>query len=78
VRRGILLTPAEIRRRGFAALCDRLGVAGAFAYLHEIQGGRGDYTRERRKLLAEHTVDGIVARLRRRSPRTPRRRRSPA
>ena len=56
MKRGTLLTPVELRRRGFAALCDRLGVAGALAYLQEFQTGNGDYTRERRRLLAEQTV----------------------
>ena len=67
MKRGTLATPVEIRQQGFAALCDRLGVAGALAYLQDLQTGRGDYTSERRRLLANQTVDAIVARVQRRS-----------
>ena len=69
---GIWLSPSEVRREGFSALCDSLGVAGAFEYLRQLLPGRGNYTAERTRLIADEKLPAIAARIkqaRRRSRR---------
>jgi hypothetical protein len=45
------LAPAELRRLGFAALCEKLGVAGAVRFIQQFEVPSGDYTRERAQIL---------------------------
>ncbi len=40
-----------------------LGAAGAVNFLRQFEGGSGDYTREREKLLDGITIDEIAARI---------------
>lgn len=51
----------EIRREGWSALTERLGVAGAIRFLMQYDPGRGDYTEERRVLFADLTIDDALA-----------------
>ena len=51
--------PAEIERLGFAALCERLGVADALRFVQQFDLGRGDYTREREEFLKKDTLDSL-------------------
>lgn len=55
--------PIEIREEGFRVLVKGLGAAGAVNFLRQFEGGSGDYTREREKLLNGITIDEIVARI---------------
>lgn len=57
-------TAVEITRDGFAALCDKLGMADAIRFIQLFDLGHGDYTSERTKLFAGETVDSLVARIR--------------
>ena len=59
-------TAEEIRRTGFEALVEALGSAGALRFVQQLEGGRGDYTRDRHQWLGDSTVDEIVARIKRR------------
>lgn len=58
------LSPADIRREGWAALTERLGVAGAMRFLMEYDPGRGDYTRERGPLFADLTLEDATRSIR--------------
>jgi hypothetical protein len=45
------LTLYEIRTIGFEALLRELGPAGAIRFIQQYESGRGDYTRNRKKLF---------------------------
>jgi hypothetical protein len=50
------MTGEQIRLRGLAALQRELGRAGLVRFLQHFERGDGDYTRERRGLLAGLTM----------------------
>lgn len=58
------LSNYEIRREGWKALTDRLGVSGAMRFMMQYDPGNGDYTEERRVLLSELTLDEALRRMR--------------
>jgi hypothetical protein len=58
-------TGEQIRVRGLAALRRELGRAGLIRFLSHYEAGAGDYTRERRQLLADLTMDQLRQRTRR-------------
>ena len=58
-------TLSEIRERGFTLLCEHLGVANALRFIGQYELGQGDYTRERRELFKDKTVEEIVREIRR-------------
>ena len=55
------LSAYELRREGWIALTERLGVSGAIRFLMQYDPGRGDYTVERREIHADLTLDQAVA-----------------
>jgi hypothetical protein len=55
------LSAYELRREGWIALTERLGVSGAIRFLMQYDPGHGDYTIERREILADLTLDQAVA-----------------
>ena len=55
------LDPNEVRIRGVRALRRELGPAGMVQFLPQLTHGRGDYTKERNKILDTYTVDQIFA-----------------
>ncbi|HEY3321267.1 MAG TPA: hypothetical protein VGP72_12425 [Planctomycetota bacterium] len=60
----------EVRERGLRALARELGPAGLIRFMQQYQTGSGDYTKQRKKLLAGDTMKSIAAKLRRkRKPR---------
>jgi hypothetical protein len=59
------LSTYELRREGWKALTERLGVSGAMRFLMQYDPGHGDYTLERRDLFAGTTVDQAVEEIRR-------------
>ncbi len=56
----------EIREEGFRVLVEGLGAVGATHFLRQFEGGSGDYTRDREKLLDGATIDEVVERIRKR------------
>jgi len=58
------LSAYEIRAEGWRALTERLGVSGAIRFLMQYDPGRGDYTAERREILADLTLDEALRRVR--------------
>ena len=55
----VMRAPVEIERLGFAALCDRLGMADALRFLQQFDLGHGDYTKEREQLFKQDTVESL-------------------
>ncbi len=49
----------EIRTIGFEALLRELGPAGAIRFIQQYETGRGDYTRDRKKLLPKKSIREI-------------------
>ena len=54
------LSVDKVRSRGVRALVRALGPAGMVQFMQQFRHGRGDYTKERHRLLAGLTVDQIV------------------
>jgi hypothetical protein len=57
-----------LRREGWIALTERLGVAGAIRFLMQYDPGHGDYTAERREIFANLTLDQALAEIKARHP----------
>ncbi len=47
---------AELRKQGYQALVDSLGVVGMLRFLQQLEVGHGDYTAERHQWLDELTL----------------------
>lgn len=60
VRTGSKLSNYEIRREGWKALTERLGVSGAVRFLMQYDPGMGDYSQERREILADLSWDEAI------------------
>ena len=60
---GARMSDYEIRREGWKALTERLGVSGAIRFLTQYDAGAGDYTRERRELFGGLTLDEALRRI---------------
>lgn len=58
------LSTQEIRREGWKALTERLGIAGAMRFMMQYDAGAGDYTEERHELFADLTLDEALRRIR--------------
>ena len=58
------LSDYAIRREGWRALTERLGISGAIRFLMQYDPGESDYTREREGILAGITLDEAVRRMR--------------
>ena len=56
----MLHTIDKIRRIGWQALVEKLGVAGAILFILEHEKGYGNYTKERRKMLNGKSLDDIL------------------
>jgi hypothetical protein len=61
------LSAYELRREGWIALTERLGVSGAIRFLMQYDPGHGDYTEERREIFASLTLDQALAEIKARS-----------
>ncbi|MEH2374464.1 hypothetical protein [Nostoc sp.] len=47
----------EIKQQGYKALIDALGVAGTLRFLHQLEVGYGDYTKEHHECLDQLTIN---------------------
>jgi hypothetical protein len=59
----------ELRREGWKALTERLGISGAMRFLMQYDPGHGDYTEERRDLFRDLSLDDVLAGIRERPER---------
>lgn len=64
-----VLSACELRREGWIALTERLGVSGAIRFLQQYDPGHGDYSLERHELLADLTLDDAISEMGKRSAR---------
>jgi hypothetical protein len=71
----VRLTNAEIRARGWEALIEKLGPSGALRFAMQTERGQGDYAGRRHRLLGGLSVNQLLARMRRRTAPSDRRRR---
>lgn len=53
-------TFAEIKTMGWRALVKELGYSGATKFILLYEKGEGDYTKERKKLFKDITIEDIV------------------
>jgi hypothetical protein len=58
------LNPAELRSAGCKALADALGPLGMARFLRQFEQGNGDYTRDRKKLLGNQSLQFVTRRIR--------------
>jgi hypothetical protein len=54
-RRPLMMTPIELRQKGYQILVEHLGITDTIRFLQQMGWGRGDYTKEREKLLQAAT-----------------------
>ncbi len=62
------LSDYEIRREGWRALTERLGISGAMRFMMQYDPGHGDYTRERHEILSDMDLDEALRRMQGESP----------
>lgn len=55
----------SIRERGVKVLTRELGAAGMVQFMQQLQSGKGDYTKDRHKILGGLKVSQVVAEIRR-------------
>ncbi len=53
-------TLPEIKTKGWLALVKELGYAGATKFILLYEAGQGDYTKERKELFKDITIDEII------------------
>ena len=58
------LTPVEIQKAGWEALKNQLGLVGALRFLLQYEKGERDYTKLRRELFKDETVESLIDRMR--------------
>jgi len=58
------LTPVELQKAGWEALKKQLGLVGAMKFLLQYEKGEGDYTKLRRELFKDETVESLIDRMR--------------
>jgi hypothetical protein len=49
---GKYLPLREVQKLGFSALVEKIGLADTMRFLGQFESGSGDYTKERREILA--------------------------
>ena len=58
-----MTTPAELRKAGWDALKERLGIPEALRFLLQYEKGEGDYTELRRELYKDETMESLIERM---------------
>lgn len=59
----MVITLEEIRKKGYKALEEALGIVGMIRFLQQFETGSGDYTKDRKKWLDPLSIDEIVEKL---------------
>lgn len=55
------LTPIELQKKGMQVLMRELGYPDAIRFMLQFRRGAGDYTKERKGLLAGVTIEQLIA-----------------
>ena len=66
------LIPAELKRVGWEALVQKLGLADATRFLLEYESGSGDYVQLKKQLFAGKTVDELCDAIEKQPPQVQR------
>jgi hypothetical protein len=66
------LIPAELKRVGWEALVQKLGLADATRFLLEYEAGSGDYVQLKEQLFAGKTVDELCDAIEKEPPKVQR------
>lgn len=59
------MNPAAIRKAGLEAIAKKLGPLGMARFLQQFESGRGDYTKERGRLMKHMNVKDIASEIKR-------------
>ena len=57
------LTPMEIQKAGWEALKKQLGLVGALRFILQYEKGEGDYTKLRKELFKNETVESLIGKM---------------
>ena len=57
------LTPVEIQKAGWEALKKQLGLVGALRFILQYEKGEGDYTKLRKELFKNETVESLIGKM---------------
>ncbi len=68
------MTPIELQQRGMEILIRELGYADAMRFMLQFSRGRGDYTKQRRRMLASVDLDDLLSATAKRLNKAPARR----
>jgi len=63
LRQILNMTPIEIQKAGWEALKKQLGLVGALRFLLLYEKGEGDYTKLKRELFKDETVESLINRM---------------
>ena len=63
MRQILSMTPIEIQKAGWEALKKQLGLVGALRFLLLYEKGEGDYTKLKRELFKDETVESLINRM---------------
>ena len=63
MRQILNMTPIEIQKAGWEALKKQLGLVGALRFLLPYEKGEGDYTKLKRELFKDETVESLINRM---------------
>jgi hypothetical protein len=55
------MTQQQIRAAGIEALKQHIGVTGMIRFLQQNETGNGDYTKEKKELLGDPSLDQLIA-----------------
>jgi hypothetical protein len=61
---------AEVTARAIKVLCKEIGVVNAVRFVGQFTAGYGDYTEERKQLLAGLTLDNILSEIKQKRNQT--------
>ena len=68
---GAQMSDYDIRKEGWKALVERLGVSGAMRFLTQYDPGDGDYTKARHALFQDLTLERALQEIEQRSSGRP-------
>lgn len=68
------MTPIELQQRGMEILIRELGYPDAMRFMLQFTRGRGDYTKQRRRLLASVGIEDLLSATAKRLEKAPARR----
>ncbi len=62
----MIQNPNTIRTDAYRVLSRELGAANTAAFLRQLEGGSGDYTKERQAMMDVNSIDIIAERIKKR------------